>query len=140
MRGSAGPRCCIFVVICRIVLITYPCCCVLVVGLSSHAPLSCPCFLSSLLCGCPVLPPHIIFPCGCYGTWCQQAGRDKLGMGSAHLGVVSLFGCHFAMATWHLVCVSGQWWFSWWWQPLLYVWLYLPLPDGFHMESIWKSI
>ena len=33
-----------------------------------------------------------------------------------------MFGCHVAIAMWHLVSVSGHWWFLWWWQPLLCVW------------------
>ena len=42
-------------------------------------PLSCPCSLSSLSCGRPVLSSSVVFPCGCRGAWCQRAGRDELG-------------------------------------------------------------
>ena len=33
-----------------------------------------------------------------------------------------VFGCHIVTAIWHLVSVSRCWWFSWWWQLLLYMW------------------
>ena len=46
----------------------------------SLSSLSCPRSLSSLSCGRPVLL-SCVFPCGCHGAWCQQAGRTSLGQG-----------------------------------------------------------
>ena len=68
--GSAGPRRHVFVVVCRIILVVYPCCRVPVASLSSRAP---------LLCGRPVLSSRVVYPCGCHGAWCQRAGKGLVG-------------------------------------------------------------
>ena len=99
------------------------------------SPWLCPCCQLVFACPCchaliPCPRCVVVLYCGRASFFCMvvmvpsvsEQGGTSLGWGGAHRGVVSLFGCHIATATWHLVSVSRRWWFSWCWQPLLCMW------------------
>ena len=62
------------------------------------------------------------------------------GMGGAYHGVVLLFVVWVpATVMWHLVSISGCWWFLWWWQPFLRMWVSICVHFGAYV-IVWAVL